>query len=268
MPLESKLLLLVDAEAIVAIGKSSDSSSALSSSSLSRWATISSYVPVSRRAILTDRFSFGGSFAYNKLSIMLFAFSPKAFSAPWFSSSKKSGNFMVFGSKVSRCHLCFAVAWDSGLTYFLRNMISTSSSVWRLIEFMFLKVCRAPFLSNEWKWFIFICSVMAGCILIIVWNKSSKSSNFSLFPSNVIGVVWTGRIVIVWGLFCKLTSTSANLLSGSWGDSVTSGSGAGRVVYKETLWLDCCLSRFGIEWIRPVRNSGIGCWASLAPVTM
>ena len=129
MPLDSKLLLLVDAEAIVAIGRSSDSSNALRSSSRSRLATISSQVPFSHRAILTDRFNFGGSFAYNKMSIILFSLSPNAFSAPWFSSSKKSGNFMVFGSETSRCHLCFAVAWDSGLTYFLRNMTSTSSSV-------------------------------------------------------------------------------------------------------------------------------------------
>ena len=160
---------------------------------------------------------------------------------------------MVLGSNVSRCHLCFAVAWDSGLPYFLRNMTSTSCRVWRLMEFMFLNVCNAPFCSNEWKRLIFICSVIAGCILIIVWNKSSKRSNFSLFPSKVIGVVWTGLMVMDWGLFCKLTNTSANLLSGSC-----------EVVARETLLLDFCLSRFGIEWIRPVRNSGICSWFSIA----
>ena len=124
MPLDSNMLWFVDAEAIVAIGKLSDSSNALSSSSLSRWATISSYVPFSNRAMLTDRFSFGGSFAYSKLPIMLFAFPPKDFSAPWFNSSKKSGKFEVLGSNVNRCHLCFAVACDSGSTYFRRNMTS------------------------------------------------------------------------------------------------------------------------------------------------
>ena len=48
----------------------------------------------------------------------------------------------------------------------------------------------------------------------------------------------------------------------------TSGSGAGRVVSKETLWLDSCLSSFGCEWIRPDRISGICRWVSVAPVTM
>ena len=153
-------------------------------------------------------------------------------------------------------------------TYILRNMTSTSSKVWRLMEFMFLNVCNAPLRSSEWKWFVFICSVKAGCVLIIVWNKSSKSSNFSLFPSNVIGVVWTGLMVIDWRLFCKLTKTSANLFNGSCGISGTSGSGAGTVVSRETTWLDCCLSKFGIEWIGPVRNSGICCWVSVAPVNM
>ena len=43
--------------------------------------------------------------------------------------------------------------------------------------------------------------------MIIVWNRSSKCSNFSLFPSNVIGVVVTGRVVIDCGLFWRLTST-------------------------------------------------------------
>ena len=51
-----------DVEAIVAIGKSSDSPRALSSSSLSKWATISSYDPFSSLAIFTDLFSLGMSF--------------------------------------------------------------------------------------------------------------------------------------------------------------------------------------------------------------
>ena len=135
---------------------------------------------------------------------------------------------------MSLCHLCFAVACDSGFTYFLRNMTSTPPKIWRLIEFMFLNVCNAPNSAVREK-FIFIFSVIAGCILLIVWNKSSKSSNFSLFPSNIIGVMVTGRIVIECGLFCRLTSTAANLLIGSWGVSGTSGSGIGRVVSKKTL---------------------------------
>ena len=122
------------------------------------------------------------------------------------------------------CHLCFAVACDSGFTYFLRNITSTSSRVRRLFDFTFLNACNVSFLSSEWKIFIFMRLVIAGCILIIVWNKSSKS--FSVFPSNVIEVVLTGRIVIECGSFCRLTSTSANLLIWSWAVSGTSGSGA------------------------------------------
>ena len=57
----SKLRVLVDTDAIVAIGKWSVSSNALSSSSHLGCATISSYV--SRRAILTYRFNFGGDLA-------------------------------------------------------------------------------------------------------------------------------------------------------------------------------------------------------------
>ena len=86
MPLDCELQLLVDAEAIVAIVRLSYSSNALSSSSLSRCATISSYNPLSKRVILTDRSSFGGSLAYSKMSIL---FSPNAFVTHWFSSSKK-----------------------------------------------------------------------------------------------------------------------------------------------------------------------------------
>ena len=144
MPVDSKLRLLVDADVIVAIGEWSDSSDALSSSSLSRCATISYYVPFSGRAMLTDRFNFGGSLAYNKLSIMFFAFSSKAFSVHWFHSSKKSGHFMVLRSKMSLCHLCFAVTCVSGFTYFPRIMTSTSSKVRGLIEFMLLNVFNAP----------------------------------------------------------------------------------------------------------------------------
>ena len=62
-----------------------------------------------------------------------------------------------------------------------------------------------------------------------------KELTFSLLPSKVIEVVGTGLIVIDWDLFCKLTSTSANLLIGSWGTSGASGSCTGKVVSRETL---------------------------------
>ena len=127
---------------------------------------------------------------------------------------------------------------------------------------MFRNVCYAPFRSNEWKWLIFICSFNAGCNFIIVRSKSSKSSNISLIPSNVIGEVLTGRIVIDCGLFWRLTSTSANRFIGSWDVSGTSGSGAGRFVSRERFWVDSCLSKFRFEWIRLVRTSPLGVGSS------
>ena len=80
--------------------------------------------------------------------------------------------------------------------WFLRNLTSISSRDWWLMEFRFLNVCIVPYLSNEWKWLIFVCSVIAGCISLIVWKKSSISSYFSPLPLNVIREVVTGRIVI------------------------------------------------------------------------
>ena len=136
-----------------------------------------------------------------------------------------------------------------------------------LTEFVFLNVCSDPFRIKEGKRLIFVCSVITGCILIIVWNKSSKSSIFSLLQSNVMDVVVTGRILIDCGLFWRLTSTSANLFNRSWGVSGTSVSGAGRVVSRETLGVDSCLSRFGFEWTYAVRNSGVCSWMSVASVT-
>ena len=217
-PVERGGLGLEDEEVIVAMGRSSDSSRALSSSSLFKWATFSSYEPFSNLAILTDLLSFGGSFAYKRLSIIFCAWSPNAFSALWINSSRKSGNFIVFGSKTKRCHLCLAVACDSGLTNLRHKMIITSSRVCLLADLMSLNVWRAFFLSREWKWLIFICSVISGCILIMVWKRSSNNSNFSLLPSNVMVFELTRRMVSSWavgrfvGIFVK---TSANLLNGS-----------------------------------------------------
>ena len=176
---------------------------------------------------------------------MLLAFSPKAFPAPWLSSSRKSGNFIVLGSKMSRCHLCLAVAWDSGLTLLLRKMTNTSSSIWRFIEFILRNLCRAPFLSNEWKWFIFICSVIVGWIWIIVWNRSSNSLNFSVLPSKVKGFVVTGRNVIECGLFWRFSKTSASRLLGSCGCSAVTGSVTGRVVSRVVSCADSCVWRSG-----------------------
>ena len=55
----------------------------------------------------------------------------------------------MFGSKVSLCHLCFAVACDCGLTFFRRNMMSTSPSNRLLLAIMFQKDCSASFRRCE-----------------------------------------------------------------------------------------------------------------------
>ena len=125
---------------------------------------------------------------------------------------------MVFWSNTNLCHLCLAVAWDSGLTYFLRNTAKMSSKVYRFAVLMLRENCRAFLRNSEWKWFIFIVSVISGGILIIVWKTSSKSSNFSDMPSNV-SVVLTWRTIRVCadGQLFMPTSTSARRLIGSEG---------------------------------------------------
>ena len=124
---------------------------------------------------------------------------------------------MVLGSNTNLCHLCLAVAWDSGFTYFLRKMAKMSSNVCFFVELMLRNVCKAFLRNNEWKWLIFFASVISGCIFIIVWKRSSKSSNFSDFPSNVTVVELTGCTVRVCAVGRLLipTSMSASLLMGS-----------------------------------------------------
>ena len=107
--------------------------------------------------MLTEGFNFGGNLAYRRLSINAWAFSLNAFLAPWLSSLRKSGNFMVFGSNTKLCHLCLAVAWDSGLTYFRRNTARMSSKVCLFAVIMLRKVCRAFFRNNEWNRFCLHC---------------------------------------------------------------------------------------------------------------
>ena len=132
-PLDCRFRTLPDDEAIVAMGRSSVSSKSFNSSSLSRCATISLYVPFSNLAMLTDHLSLGGSLAYSKLSIMLLPFSPTAFSAPLLSSSKKSGSFFVLGSNISRYHLCCAV---------LRHGFDVFSTEYYQYVLQCLTVCR------------------------------------------------------------------------------------------------------------------------------
>ena len=126
-------------------------------------------------AMLTNLFNLGDSFAYRRLSDIFRALSPNAFSASWFSSSRTSGSLVVFGANTRRCYLCLAVACDSGLTYFRLNMTNTCSRVCRLGVLILRNVCRAFSLNSERKWLNFFCSDISGCMLIIVWNRSSNS---------------------------------------------------------------------------------------------
>ena len=84
---------------IVGTGISLPSSSPLSSNSRSKCVTGSSSVAFPSLAMLFNRFIFDGHLAYRRLSIKARACSPNTFSVPWFSSSRKSGTFTVFGSK-------------------------------------------------------------------------------------------------------------------------------------------------------------------------
>ena len=112
MPLDSKLRLLVDAEAIVAIGKLSDSSNALSSSSLSEWATISPYVPFSRPAasIVEAVLRTTGCQSYfwhfhQKHSRPLGSVLPKRQAVSWYWGQKKPKPFMFCLSVRFRFHV-------------------------------------------------------------------------------------------------------------------------------------------------------------------
>ena len=102
-------------------------------------------MPFSEKDKFFDPLRCRGSFAYYKLSIMHCASGPKVLWAHSLSSSRKNECDFVFGSKMSLCHLCFAVACGCSLTYFRRNLISTSSMFHFLLAFLFLNVCRAFF---------------------------------------------------------------------------------------------------------------------------
>ena len=60
------------------------------------------------------------------LSIICCVRGPKARLAYSDTSSRKSASDFVLWSKINLCPLCFAVACDCGLTYFRRNMMTTS----------------------------------------------------------------------------------------------------------------------------------------------
>ena len=101
--------------------------------------------------------------------------------------------------------MCFAVAIDWGFTYFLRKTARISSRFSRVGPIMFLKVWRASPLMREWKYVILSSSVSWLWILRLVWKRSSNSSNFLDFPSNVGNVVVKdfGSLEILLMLFWK-----------------------------------------------------------------
>ena len=87
---------------IVFIRSSSGASTMFSSSSLSRCVTICSYEPFPKYAWFIDFFRYGGNLAYTNCSMISCAATPKAFTAKFWSSSKKSITFWFAGSKASR----------------------------------------------------------------------------------------------------------------------------------------------------------------------
>ena len=139
-------LYLANVIVILGMGSSAYFSMPLSSSSLSRWATIWLYVPFSGYANSIDFFKWVGILAYRKLSIKCWDWSRNACSANSFSSSKLCESEFVFGSKVSLCHLCLAFACDSSLTSFRRNTMRTFWEILLLVAIMFRNVCNASFL--------------------------------------------------------------------------------------------------------------------------
>ena len=124
--------------------------------------------------------------------------------------------------------------------------------------------------SKKWKWLIFICSDISGCILIIVWKRSSNSSNFSLLPSKVNILELTGRIVSCWAVwrFCILVKMSASLLIGSASAAGAVLSCAGIVVSSRGLGSSSGWLWWLRDGIRPVRNSRTRIGGSFSPVTM
>ena len=86
-----------------------------------------------------------------------------------------------------------------GLTYFRRKSYSTPSKIFLFGALMSPNVCSTSFRKCAWKRSTFFASVVFGCILRIVWNMSSKSSNFSFLPSKINLFVDSGfRIVAAY----------------------------------------------------------------------
>ena len=143
------------------------------------------------------------------------------------------------------------------------------------------KMIVALFLEGMWNWLVLSASDIPGCILTIVWKKSSKSSKLSLFPlkTNVFVVVGLASDDDVWCCCWDAIPViaSARLLMG---------------LPESEFWLCCvcpftvkvlscevCVAMFygwvncsenGLLWkgIRLVRNSGILFSGAISPITM
>ena len=129
-----------EADGIVAIGKSSNSSIALKSSFLSRCTTISLYIPLSNLAMFSNLVSFGGSLANSRLSIYMFCNFTKRFQSTlvWF--YRKYGQVHGIGVNNQSMPPVFFCGWRFGL-----DIISSVMTVnaWRLILFSFRNILRA-----------------------------------------------------------------------------------------------------------------------------
>ena len=93
--------------------------------------------------------------------------------------------------------------------------MNTSSTVNLLVAFMFRIVFIASLLNYAQKRLIFIAFVSSGCLLSILWKKSTNSSNFLFLPSNIQVFVEVGFNIAdvidrCWNAI--LAIASANLL--------------------------------------------------------
>ena len=66
---------------------------------------------------------------------------PNSLSAHSLSSSEKVDKDLVLGPQRSLCYLCLALTCHSGLKFFLRNRLCSSSRVFLFGERVFLNVC-------------------------------------------------------------------------------------------------------------------------------
>ena len=138
---------------------------------------------------------------------------PNAFSARYWSLSRKTTNFWFDGLKTSLRNLGFDVAIGWNLTYFIQKTARSSLRSPRVRLLVFWNVCNASPLMRKWKWKILLCPV--GCLwkLRLVWKRFEGFSVFPAFPSKMRMVVVSdfGRLGIKLRLLfeqsCKSSPT-------------------------------------------------------------